>query len=67
MLGRMEALTKGLALLAGYNIRIVLITQGLGQLQEIYRQGTEDILQNCACKSSSPRMTTARPIGYRAG
>ena len=49
MLGQMETLTKGLALLAGYNIRIVLICQGLGQLQEIYHQGgTEGVLQNCA-------------------
>ena len=49
MLGEMETLTKGLALLAGYNIRIVLICQGLGQLQEIYHQGgTEGVLQNCA-------------------
>ena len=49
MLGAMPTLQKGLALLAGYNIRIVLICQGLGQLEEIYgRQGTEGILQNCA-------------------
>ena len=47
MLGEMETLTKGLALLAGYNIRIVLICQGLGQLEDIYRQGTEGVLQNC--------------------
>ena len=49
MLGAMPTLQKGLALLAGYKIRIVLITQGLGQLDEIYgRQATEGILQNCA-------------------
>ena len=49
MLGAMPPLQKGLALLAGYNIRIVLITQGIGQLDEIYgRQATEGILQNCA-------------------
>ncbi len=49
MLGRMESLAKGLALLAGYKIRIVLITQGLGQLKEIYGPGgQEGILQNCA-------------------
>ena len=48
MLGQMETLTKGLALLAGYRIRIALICQGLGQLEEIYRQGTEGVLQNCA-------------------
>ena len=48
MLGEMPTLQKGLALLAGYKIRIVLITQGLGQLEEIYGKGTEGILQNCA-------------------
>ena len=49
MLGKMESLAKGLALLAGYKIRIVLITQGLGQLKEIYGPGgQEGILQNCA-------------------
>ena len=49
MLGAMPSLAKGLALLAGYKIRIVLITQGLGQLKEIYGVGgQESILQNCA-------------------
>ena len=49
MLGQMESLAKGLALLAGYKIRIVLITQSLGQLKEIYGAGgQESILQNCA-------------------
>ena len=49
MLGTMPTLQKGLALLAGYKIRIVLITQGLGQLKEIYGPGgLESILQNCA-------------------
>ena len=49
MLGEMQSLAKGLALLAGYQIRIVLITQGLGQLKEIYGPGgQEGILQNCA-------------------
>ena len=49
MLGPMPTLQKGLALLAGYKIRIVLITQGVGQLEEIYgSHATEGILQNCA-------------------
>ena len=49
MLGEMPSLAKGLALLAGYKIRIVLITQGLGQLKDIYGPGgQESILQNCA-------------------
>ena len=49
MLGAMPTLATGLALLAGYNIRIMLIIQGLGQLEEIYsRTGTESILQNCS-------------------
>lgn len=69
MLGRMEALTKGLALLAGYNIRIVLITQGLGQLQEIYRQGTEGILQNCALQVflASNDDSTTNWVSHRLG
>ena len=49
MLGAMPGLAKGLALLAGYNIRLVLITQGLGQLKDLYGPaGMEGILQNCA-------------------
>ena len=49
MLGEMPTIATGLALLAGYHIRIVLIVQGLGQLDEIYgKGGTEGILQNCA-------------------
>ena len=71
MLGQMETLTKGLALLAGYNIRIVLICQGLGQLEEIYRQGTEAVLQNCALQiffASNDDSTTnwvSRRLGQR--
>ena len=71
MLGRMNTLTKGLALLAGYNIRIVLICQGLGQLQEIYHQGTEGVLQNCALQiffASNDDSTTnwvSRRLGQR--
>lgn len=49
MLGAMPTIATGLALLAGYHIRIVLIVQGLGQLDEIYgKAGTEGLLQNCA-------------------
>ena len=49
MLGAMPTLQKGLALLAGYKIRIVLIIQGLAQLDELYgRQVRDGILQNCA-------------------
>ena len=49
MLGEMPTLATGLALLAGYGIRIMVIVQGLGQLENIYSKGgTEDILQNCA-------------------
>ena len=71
MLGRMETLTKGLGLLTGCNIRVVLITQGLGQLQEIYRQGTEGILQNCVLQiffASNDDSTTnwvSRRLGTR--
>lgn len=49
MLGAMPTLATGLALLAGYHIRIMVIVQGLGQLEDLYHQsGTEGILQNCA-------------------
>ena len=49
MLGDMPTLATGLALLAGYGIRVIVIVQGLGQLEHIYNKGgTEDILQNCA-------------------
>ena len=71
MLGHMETLTKGLALLAGYRIRIALICQGLGQLEEIYRQGTEAVLQNCALQiffASNDDSTTnwvSRRLGQR--
>ena len=71
MLGEMETLTKGLALLAGYNIRIVLICQGLGQLEDIYRQGTEGVLQNCGVQvffASNDESTTnyiSRRLGTR--
>ena len=70
MLGAMPTLQKGLALLAGYKIRIVLITQGLGQLDEIYgRQATEGILQNCALQVffASNDDTTTNYISNRLG
>ena len=70
MLGAMPTLQKGLALLAGYKIRIVLITQGLGQLDEIYgHQATEGILQNCALQVffASNDDTTTNYISNRLG
>ena len=70
MLGAMPTLQKGLALLAGYKIRIVLITQGLGQLDEIYgRQATEGILQNCALQVffASNDDTTTNYVSARLG
>ena len=70
MLGAMPTLQKGLALLAGYKIRIVLITQGLGQLDEIYgRQATEGILQNCALQVffASNDDTTTNYVSSRLG
>ena len=70
MLGAMPTLQKGLALLAGYKIRIVLITQGLGQLEEIYgRQATEGILQNCALQVffASNDDTTTNYVSNRLG
>jgi len=47
-LGRMDTLAGGLAFLAGYNIRIVIIVQGIGQLDTIYGKGRENFLQNSA-------------------
>ena len=70
MLGQMESLAKGLALLAGYKIRIVLITQGLGQLKEIYGPaGQESILQNCALQVffASNDDTTTNYVSARLG
>ena len=70
MLGAMPTLQKGLALLAGYKIRIVLITQGLGQLDEIYgHQATEGILQNCALQVffASNDDTTTNYVSNRLG
>ena len=70
MLGQMDALAKGLALLAGYKIRIVLITQGLGQLKEIYgAAGQDSILQNCALQVffASNDDTTTNYVSARLG
>ena len=70
LLGAMPTLQKGLGLLAGYKIRIVLITQGLGQLDEIYgRQATEGILQNCALQIffASNDDTTTNYVSSRLG
>ena len=47
-LGRMGVIESALAFLAGYNIRLVLIVQGLGQLEELYGKGAESLLQNAA-------------------
>ena len=70
MLGAMPTLATGLALLAGYNIRILLIIQGLGQLEEIYNKtGSEGILQNCALQMyfASNDDTTTQYISNRLG
>ncbi len=50
-LGRMEVIASAMAFLAGYNVRLMNIIQGLGQLHELYGQGMETILQNCRVQS----------------
>ena len=46
-LGKMDVIAKNMAFLAGYNVRIMNIIQGLGQLENLYgRNGMEGFLQN---------------------
>ena len=48
-LGKMPVIIKGLPFVAGYNIRIVNVIQGLGQIDELYgKSARENILQNSA-------------------
>ena len=47
-LGKMESIVNGLAVLAGYNIRIALIVQGLGQMKALYMHDLDSLLQNTA-------------------
>jgi len=68
-LGRMETIETALAFLAGYKIRLVLIVQGLGQLQELYAKGAENILQNSAVQVyfAANDETTAAYVSKRLG
>jgi len=68
-LGRMDTLTNALAFLAGYNVRVLIIVQGLGQLDKLYGSGRQDILQNSAVQVyfSANDETTANYISKRLG
>ena len=48
-LGRMEIISKGVAFLAGYNIRLLLVIQSPSQLDEIYgKEAAKSMMTNCA-------------------
>lgn len=68
-LGRMEVIESALAFLAGYKVRLVLIVQGLGQLQDLYDKGAENILQNSAVQVffAANDETTAMYVSKRLG
>ena len=68
-LGRMEVIESALAFLAGYKVRLVLIVQGLGQLQDLYGKGAENILQNSAVQVffAANDETTATYVSRRLG
>ena len=68
-LGRMGVIENALAFLAGYNIRLVLIVQGLGQLEELYGKGAESLLQNAAVQVyfAPNDDTTAMYVSKRLG
>ncbi len=67
--GRMETIETALAFLAGHKIRLVLIVQGLGKLQELYAKGSENILQNSAVQVyfAANDETTAAHASKRLG
>jgi type IV secretion system protein VirD4 len=50
-LGHMKPIEDGIALLAGYGVRLWLFAQDLGQIKRIYGEGTQTILANCQCRS----------------
>ena len=68
-LGRMEVIESALAFLAGYKVRLLLIVQGLGQLQDLYDKGAENILQNSAVQVffAANDETTATYVSKRLG
>ena len=68
-LGRMDTVTKAMAFLAGFNVRMVNIVQGLGQLDQLYGQGRQDILQNSSLQLyfAANDETTANYVSKRLG
>jgi len=50
-LGRMDALVQAITTLRSYGVRVMLVTQNLANLEELYgRAGRDTILSNCAIK-----------------
>lgn len=49
-LGAMRPISEGVAYLAGYGVRLWLFAQNLAQLRQLYGQGAETLLANCAAK-----------------
>ena len=69
-LGRMPVIKDALATIAGYNVRIVYIVQGIGQLDEIYgTSAREAMLQNTAVRVyfSANDKVTAEYISEQLG
>ena len=46
-LRRMEPVKDAMATIAGYHVTMFLVLQGLGQLEDIYGKGSEEIIENC--------------------
>ena len=68
-LGRLDVIENAMAFLAGYRIRLVIIIQGLGQLDHLYGQGRENILQNSAVQVffAANDETTAKYVSNHLG
>ncbi len=50
-LGRVDIINKSVAYIAGYNLRLMLIFQNIGQLEQHYgKEGSSILLSNIACK-----------------
>ena len=68
-LGKMEAISSAVTMLAGYGGRLMFVLQGLGTLEEHYGKGSDGILQNCANQIffAPNDETTARYVVGRLG
>lgn len=68
-LGRLPIIETAMAFLAGYNVRLVNIIQGLSQLEQYYGPARDSILQNSAVQVyfAANDDTTARYISSRLG